>query len=54
MGVKLYIGNLQYETTDQDLQNTFAAEGMVISVKVRRDQVTRRSRGLAFVEMSTP
>ncbi len=37
MGVKLYIGNLQFETTDQDLQNPFVSEGMVISAKVMAD-----------------
>ena len=54
MGVKLYIGNLQFETTDQDLQNPFASEGMVISAKVMADRFTGRSRGLAFMEISTP
>ncbi len=54
MEVNLYIGNLQFETTDQDLQNPFVSEGMVISAKVMDDRFTGRSRGLAFVEMSTP
>jgi len=53
MGVKLYIGNLQFETTDQDLQNPFASEGMVISAKVMADRFTGRSRGFGLVEMST-
>ena len=54
MGVKLYIGNLQFKTTHQDLQNPFVSEGMVISATVMADRFTGRSRGWAFVEMSTP
>jgi cold-inducible RNA-binding protein len=53
MARKLYVGNLPYETSDQDLQTLFAAAGTVESVNVMRDTATGRARGFAFVEMST-
>jgi RNA recognition motif-containing protein len=53
MGRKLYVGNFPYETGDADLQDLFARAGTVESVKVMRDMTTGRSRGFAFVEMST-
>ena len=53
MARKLYVGNLPYETSDQDLQTLFAAAGTVESVNVVRDNATGRARGFAFVEMST-
>ena len=54
MSTKLYVGNLPYETTENDLQALFEASGQVASVNVMRDRVTGRPRGFAFVEMSTP
>jgi cold-inducible RNA-binding protein len=54
MSTKLYVGNLPYETTENDLQALFESSGQVSSVNVMRDRVTGRPRGFAFVEMSTP
>jgi RNA recognition motif-containing protein len=53
MGRKLYVGNLPYDTGEQDLQELFARAGAVESVNVIRDMATGRARGFAFVEMST-
>jgi cold-inducible RNA-binding protein len=53
MGRKLYVGNLPYETGEQDLQELFGQAGTVESVNVMRDMATGRARGFAFVEMST-
>jgi cold-inducible RNA-binding protein len=53
MARKLYVGNLPYETTDQDLQALFAEVGAVESVNLIRDMATGRARGFAFVEMAT-
>jgi cold-inducible RNA-binding protein len=51
MGRKLYVGNLPYETNEDDLQALFAQAGAVESVNVMRDRETGRARGFAFVEM---
>ena len=53
MGRKLYVGNLPYQTGEQDLQDLFASAGSVETVTVMRDMATGRARGFAFVEMST-
>jgi RNA recognition motif-containing protein len=53
MGRKLYVGNLPFETGENELQELFARAGSVESVNVVRDQATGRARGFAFVEMST-
>ena len=53
MARKLYVGNLPYDTTDQDLQTLFAGVGNVESVNLIRDMATGRARGFAFVEMAT-
>ena len=53
MARKLYVGNLPYETSDQDLQALFAGAGTVETVSVMRDMATGRARGFAFVEMAT-
>ena len=53
MARKLYVGNLPYETGEQDLQTLFATAGTVDSVNVMRDMSTGRARGFAFVEMAT-
>ena len=53
MSTKLYVGNLAFQTTSQDLQNLFAQAGTVESANVIEDRDTGRSRGFAFVEMST-
>ena len=53
MGRKLFVGNLPFETGENDLQELFARAGTVETVKVMRDMVTGRARGFAFVELST-
>ena len=53
MARKLYVGNLPYDTAEQDLQSLFAEAGTVDSVNLMRDMATGRARGFAFVEMST-
>src|SRR5512145_2798257 len=53
MGRKLYVGNLPYETGEQDLQELFSSVGSVETVNVIRDMATGRARGFAFVEMAT-
>jgi RNA recognition motif-containing protein len=51
MGRKLYVGNIPYETNEDELQALFAKAGGVESVSVMRDRETGRARGFAFVEM---
>lgn len=53
MSTKLYVGNLSFGITDDDLQQHFAQAGTVESVKIIEDRETGRSRGFAFVEMSS-
>lgn len=54
MSTKLYVGNLAFQTTSEELQELFAQAGTVESASVVEDRMTGRSRGFAFVEMSTP
>lgn len=51
MNKKLYVGNLSYGLTNEELQNAFAQFGSVVSAKIIMDQATGRSKGFAFVEM---
>jgi RNA recognition motif-containing protein len=53
MSTKLYVGNLAFQTTSQDLEQLFAQAGTVQSASVVEDRDTGRSRGFAFVEMSS-
>ncbi len=53
MTMKLYVGNLAFETSSNDLQTLFAQAGTVESVSLIEDRETGRSRGFGFVEMST-
>lgn len=53
MGMKLYVGNLSYETTDADLAKMFEPHGTVQSAQVIMDRDTGRSKGFGFVEMKT-
>jgi RNA recognition motif-containing protein len=53
MEPKVYVGNLSYSATEDDLRTLFAQAGVVKSVNVIRDRDTARSKGFAFVEMST-
>ena len=54
MSTKLYVGNLAFQTTSEELQSLFAQAGTVESASVVEDRMTGRSRGFAFVEMSSP
>lgn len=54
MNNKLFVGNLSYNTTENDLQDAFSAHGTVTEVNLMLDRVSQRSRGFAFVTMSTP
>ena len=51
--MKIYVGNLSYEVTEQDLRQEFEAFGGVDSVSVITDKFTGRPKGFAFVEMSS-
>ena len=53
MSVKLYVGNLPFSTTDEELQDHFSSQGTVVSAKIIMDKFSGRSRGFGFVEMST-
>ena len=53
MSNKLYVGNLAFQTSSQDLQELFAQAGTVESASVVEDRMTGRSRGFAFVEMAS-
>jgi RNA recognition motif-containing protein len=52
MSIKLYVGNLSFDTTGDDLQNLFGQSGAVESASVVSDRDTGRSRGFGFVEMA--
>ena len=51
---KLFVGNLSFNTTENDLQDTFAAHGTVLEANLMMDRVSGRPRGFGFVTMSTP
>src|SRR5918999_36638 len=53
MSMKLYVGNLSFQTSSEDLQELFAKAGTVESATVVEDRETGRSRGFGFVEMAT-
>ena len=53
MTMKLYVGNLAFQTSSEELQTLFAQAGTVESVSLIEDRETGRSRGFAFVEMSS-
>ena len=53
MSNNLYVGNLSYDTTEETLRTLFAEYGQIESVNLVTDRYTGRSRGFAFVEMST-
>ena len=50
---KLYVGNLPFSSTEEEIRDAFAAHGSVASVTLITDRDTGRPRGFAFVEMST-
>lgn len=53
MEAKIYVGNLPYLTTDEELRTLFAQAGTVVSVAVVKDRDTGTSRGFGFVQMTT-
>jgi RNA recognition motif-containing protein len=53
MSTKLYVGNLSFETTENSLTDLFSQAGRVTSANLIQDKFTGKSRGFAFVEMST-
>jgi cold-inducible RNA-binding protein len=53
MSTKLYVGNLAFSTSSEELQTMFAQAGTVESVSLIEDRETGRSRGFGFIEMST-
>jgi RNA recognition motif-containing protein len=54
MATKLYVGNLSFRTTSDELRDQFSQAGTVESASVIEDRETGRSRGFGFVEMATP
>lgn len=54
MNTKLFVGNLSFDTTENDLQDAFAAHGAVIETNLMTDRSTGRPRGFAFVTMGSP
>jgi RNA recognition motif-containing protein len=54
MSNKLFVGNLSFNTTENDLQDAFAAFGTVTEANLMMDRATGRARGFGFVTMSTP
>ena len=53
MESKLYVGNLPYSTTENDLRDLFAQAGTVTSVEIVKDRLSGQSKGFAFVQMGT-
>lgn len=53
MNNKLFVGNLSFQTTENDLNDAFAAHGTVTEANLMMDRTTNRSRGFGFVTMST-
>ena len=54
MSTKLFVGNLSFNTTENDLQDAFAAHGTVVETNLMLDRVSGKPRGFGFVTMSTP
>jgi cold-inducible RNA-binding protein len=54
MSNKLFVGNLSFNTTENDLQDAFAAHGTVLEANLMTDRVSGKPRGFGFVTMSTP
>ena len=54
MSKRLFVGNLSFDATENDLQDAFAAHGTVVETNLVTDRETGRARGFAFVTMSTP
>jgi cold-inducible RNA-binding protein len=54
MSTKLFVGNLSFQTTENDLQDAFAAHGTVVEANLMMDRMSGRPRGFGFVTMSSP
>ena len=54
MNTKLFVGNLSFNTTENDLQDAFAAHGTVVEANLMVDRMSGRPRGFGFVTMSSP
>ena len=54
MSTKLFVGNLSFNTTENDLQDAFAAHGTVVEANLMMDRMTGKPRGFGFITMSTP
>ena len=54
MSSKLFVGNLSFDTTENDLNDAFAAHGTVTEANLMTDRTTGRPRGFGFITMSTP
>jgi RNA recognition motif-containing protein len=54
MSAKLFVGNLSFDVTENDLQDAFAAFGTVVEANLMMDRATGRPRGFGFITMSTP
>jgi cold-inducible RNA-binding protein len=54
MNNKLFVGNLSFDTTENDLQDAFAAFGTVTEANLMMDRMTNRPRGFGFITMSSP
>ena len=54
MNTKLYVGNISFNVTENDLQDAFAAHGTVVEANLMVDRMSGRPRGFGFVTMSTP
>ena len=54
MSTKLFVGNLSYNTTENDLHDAFAAHGTVVEANLMVDRMSGRPRGFAFVTMGSP
>ena len=54
MSSKIFVGNLSFNTTENALQDAFAAHGAVLEANIMTDRMSGRSRGFAFVTMSSP
>ena len=53
MGTKLFVGNLSFDATENDLKDLFAQAGAITSINLMQDRETGRPRGFGFVEMAT-
>jgi RNA recognition motif-containing protein len=53
MGKKIYVGNLSFKTSEDNLRNSFSSYGNVVSAKIITERDSGRSKGFGFVEMST-